>query len=141
MWTDPRTGKVIYTASSATGTGLLPAGTEGSLVTLTLTIVAGAAAGPSPVNLLASFQMTATAAFDNGLNELVLTPAPTNAATDSVDGLLTVQGSPSDRPPAQNPDQPLDTNNDGEVITPAGCPGGDQLSELAGGAVGRRRGS
>jgi hypothetical protein len=115
MWTNPAPGKVIYTASSAAGTELLPLGAEGSLVTLTLTINPGAAAGPSPLNLLAALGMTATAAFDNGLNELALTPAPSNAADDSVDGLLTVEGTVPDPPPAQNPGQPLDTDNDGRV--------------------------
>ncbi|MCY2987441.1 MAG: dockerin type I domain-containing protein, partial [Planctomycetota bacterium] len=118
LWTNPVPGKLIYTASSAAGTGLIPAGTEGTLVSFTLTIGAQASGGPSPLNLLASFNTTYTAAFDDGLNELVLTPAPTNAATDSVDGLLTIIGLPvADRPPAQNPRQPLDTNNDG-LVTP-----------------------
>jgi hypothetical protein len=88
------------------------------LVNLTFAIAAGAEAGSIGLNLRASFQTTVTAAFDNGLNELVLTPAPSNAADDRVDGLLTVRGPLSDLSPSQNPAQPLDANNDGQ-ITPA----------------------
>jgi hypothetical protein len=118
MWTNPSPGTVIYTASSATGTELLPLGTESSLVLWTLQIEPGVDDGVWPLNLLASFGTTATAAFDVDLDELVLMPAPTNASDDSVDGLLTITASPSDRPPAQNPNNPLDVNNDGHV-TPA----------------------
>jgi hypothetical protein len=118
LFTSPAPGLLIYTASSAAGTGILPHGSEGELVNVTFAIAAGAEVGPTRLNLRASFQTTVTAAFDNGLNELVLTPAPSNAADDSVDGLLTVRGSLSGRSPSQNPVQPLDANNDGQ-ITPA----------------------
>ncbi|MCY2990635.1 MAG: FG-GAP-like repeat-containing protein, partial [Planctomycetota bacterium] len=117
LWTSPTPGVLIYTASSAAGTGILPQGSEGELVNITATLATGAAAGPTPINLRASFQTTVTGAFDNDLNELQLTPAPSNAADDSVDGLLTIQRVPSDRSPSQNPDQPLDVNDDG-AITP-----------------------
>jgi predicted outer membrane repeat protein len=92
-------GTVIYTASSAAGTGVLPWGTEGDLMTLSLAIVADAAGGAVPINLRASSGMTATAAFDLDLNELVLTPAPTDEALDAVDGQVTIVVSAVNQPP------------------------------------------
>ncbi|MCY2990669.1 MAG: S8 family serine peptidase [Planctomycetota bacterium] len=115
LWTSPTPGVLIYTASSAAGTGILPQGSEGAVVNVAVTLATGAAAGPTRINLRTSFQTTVTGAFDNDLNELQLMPAPSNAADDSVDGLLTIQRVPSDRSPSQNPDQPLDVNNDGAV--------------------------
>ena len=40
--------------------------------------------------MLQNISTTATAIFDDNLDELTLTPAPTNAPTDSVDGLFQV---------------------------------------------------
>jgi hypothetical protein len=115
LWTSPASGILIYTASSAAGTGVLPYGSGGELVNVAFTIAVGAGAGSTNLNLRASFQATVTAAFDNDLSELLLMPAPSNAADDRVDGRLTVQGTESARSPSQNPVQPLDANGDGDV--------------------------
>ena len=82
---------MIYTASSPTGTGLLTEGTTGELVTLSFTVAAGAAAGSTEVNLRHSYNVAEGAAYDDELEPLLLAPAPTNAATDSVDGRVTIR--------------------------------------------------
>jgi hypothetical protein len=81
------------------GTDLLPEGTAGDLVTLSLVISEDAAGGAVPINLRASSGFTFTAAFDYDLNELLLEPAPTNGDTDAVDGLLTVDVTDVNEPP------------------------------------------
>ena len=86
----PAPGELIYNASSGTGTGNIPFNTTGPLFTLSFTVASDAPTGPSVINLLQNISTTATAIFDNNLDELILTPAPTNAPTDSVDGLFQV---------------------------------------------------
>ncbi|MEZ6125600.1 MAG: choice-of-anchor Q domain-containing protein [Planctomycetaceae bacterium] len=90
-------GTIILTSSSATGTGNLPLGTIGSLFTIDFVVNAGAS-GSTAINVLPSFGTTTTAVFDNNLDSLVLSPAPTAAADDSVDGTLTIS-SVVDPPP------------------------------------------
>ncbi|MCY2986910.1 MAG: dockerin type I domain-containing protein [Planctomycetota bacterium] len=92
LLTNPEPGKLVYTASSASGTRLLTEDTEGTLFTLDFTIVEGTSAGSSSINLLSSYRTTVSSLFDNNLNALVLDPAPTNAASDAVDGKLTIGG-------------------------------------------------
>ena len=86
----PAPGELIYNASSGTGTGNIPFNTTAPLFTLSFTVASDAPTGPSVINLLQNISTTATAIFDNNLDELILTPAPTNAPTDSVDGLFQV---------------------------------------------------
>ncbi len=83
-------GRLLLTASSPTGTGTLAQGTTGDLFLVDFTVLAGAPAGSSPLNLQAQLGPTRTALFDGALNELVLNPAPTDASSDAVDGRLTV---------------------------------------------------
>ena len=87
-------GIVRMTVSTGGSTALLPLDTTGSLVLLELTVQPGAGVGPSAVNLRADFRdawtQTVTSLADRAAQDLVLVPAPTNAATDAVDGLLTV---------------------------------------------------
>jgi hypothetical protein len=82
---------LIFTASVLSGTGLLPWGTLGDLFTVTFAIAEQAPAGASVLNLRSGLGSTATAVFDAQLNNLVLSPAPTDSPVDLVDGLLTVQ--------------------------------------------------
>jgi hypothetical protein len=64
------------------------------LANLTFTINSSATAGSTVVNLLANNAgQQFTALFDSDTNEAILNPVPTNAATDSVDGVVTVQAS------------------------------------------------
>ncbi|MCY2994014.1 MAG: cohesin domain-containing protein, partial [Planctomycetota bacterium] len=93
-WSEPVTGTVIYTASSSPGTAWLPLGTQGDLFTLSLTVKTNAAVGAATINLLAAHGTTTTAVYDGNLEALSLYPPPTNVATDSVDGVFTIEPSP-----------------------------------------------
>ena len=77
-------GKIFFSGASATGTTLLSLNTAGSLYLVDFTVKADAANGTSPLNLV-SAELT-----DNNLNDLVLTPPPTSASTDAVDGVFTI---------------------------------------------------
>ena len=55
------------------------------------TVGAGAATGGFPVNLLQNSGGTFTALTNNNIDELILVPAPTNADSDSVDGVFTIE--------------------------------------------------
>ena len=68
-----------------------------------------------PINLRAAFGLTTTAAFDYDLNELVLTPAPTNAVADAVDGKVTIVVSGVAVGPWTNPAEPLNVDAEGDV--------------------------
>ena len=87
-------GIVRLSVSAGDSTALLPLGTTGSLVLLELTVNPDAAVGPSALNLRAdvrdAWTQAVTSLADGALQDLVLVPAPTNAATDAVDGVLTV---------------------------------------------------
>jgi len=121
MLFEPESGYLIYTASSATGTSLLPYGTTGNLLTLSFTVLANAALGSAAINLRSSLGYTSTALFDNDLQELTLVPAPTDGVDEGIDGLFTVQSD------AQIAGQRLFYNNsvfDGR--TPGSDPNDDQ---------------
>ncbi|MCY2990573.1 MAG: cohesin domain-containing protein, partial [Planctomycetota bacterium] len=92
---NPEPGILIYTASASTGTGLLPVGTSGDLVTISFTVAGDAPAGTTPINLRRSYGAAQSAAFDNDLETLLLAPAPTDTATDSVDGRVLVKELPT----------------------------------------------
>jgi hypothetical protein len=69
--------------------------TIGTLFRITFTVLPGASAGPSPVNLLASYitstgQEIDTDLFDFQFNPVTLSPAPTNDNSDVVDGTITI---------------------------------------------------
>lgn len=83
-------GVLAVTTSSPTGTSHLPQGTRGSVFLFDLTVAAEAAAGPSRLNFLSNLSTTFTALSNRNTDELTLSPPPTNADSDSVDGLLTV---------------------------------------------------
>jgi hypothetical protein len=83
--------------SSDTTATFLPFGTTGVIAFVTVHINSGDALGASgALNLLAQYTDSttgttyATQIADFNANVLTLTPAPTNAATDSVDGSITV---------------------------------------------------
>ncbi len=86
----PAPGELIFQASSPTGTDTIPVNTTTPLFTLNFTVAAGAADGTSVINLLQNVKTTTTGIFDDNLNGLRLNPAPTNNATDSVDGRFTI---------------------------------------------------
>ncbi|MCH8921533.1 MAG: hypothetical protein IIA67_00115, partial [Planctomycetes bacterium] len=65
-------------------------GDVGPVFEFDFTVYAGAATGGSTINLLQNFSTTVTQVTDNDINELTLVPAPTNADSDSVDGLFTI---------------------------------------------------
>ncbi|MCY2994716.1 MAG: cohesin domain-containing protein [Planctomycetota bacterium] len=88
--TQPAAGKLIYVVDSFSGTPLYAWDTVGDIVTLTFTVAADASPGETPINLLSTWGSTSTAMFDNDLNDLTLSPAPTNAASDQIDGVLTI---------------------------------------------------
>ena len=90
--TFPAPGQLIFNAASGTGTGLIPTGTTTALFTLSFTVAADAAAGPTVINLLQGISSTTTAIFanDTELSRLSLSPAPSNASNDSVDGIFQI---------------------------------------------------
>jgi hypothetical protein len=87
-------GIIRLAVTSGGGTELLPLGASGSLVLVDLTVKPDAAAGTSALNLRVDYRDALTQAVtslaDRALQDLVLSPAPTNADTDAVDGRLTV---------------------------------------------------
>ena len=83
-------GQILITASSSSGTATLADNTTGSLFTIAFTVLAGAASGPSPINLLHDLNGNLTDLFDDNDNQLTLTPAPTNAGNDAIDGIFTI---------------------------------------------------
>jgi methionine-rich copper-binding protein CopC len=109
-WTQPAPGRLVFSADAFRGTTQYALETVGDLVTVTFVVAPATAAGATVINLRTSWGSTTTALFDNDLRPLVLTPAPTDAPTDAVDGLLAIGG-------WQNPRHPCDVNDDG-YITP-----------------------
>jgi hypothetical protein len=103
---------VRLTVSTGGSTAQLPLNTTGSLVLLELGVSPGAAVGPSAINLRADFRdawtQTVTSLADGAVQELALSPAPTNADTDAVDGVITIGA-------WHNAANPLDVNGDGQV--------------------------
>jgi hypothetical protein len=65
-------------------------GASGALFLVDLTVLPGAAAGASVLNLVAALGGTTTALYGNDLRPLLLVPAPTDGAGDAVDGRFTV---------------------------------------------------
>jgi hypothetical protein len=110
--TQPAAGKLLFSADSLVGTTRFPFGTVGNLMTLAVTVAADAAPGPAAFNLLASLGAGRTGVFDADLRELVLNPSPTDAASDTVDGILTVVDGQN---PWHNAASPFDVNGDGLV--------------------------
>jgi hypothetical protein len=97
--TVPEPGWLVYEASGTNGSAPLSFGTIGNLFTVTFMIAADAPPGDSVFNLLSSYIPPApdlpqpTAVFDNTTADLEIDSAPTNADTDTVDGLLTIVSS------------------------------------------------
>jgi hypothetical protein len=94
-WVAPQTnltfpGKLLITASDALGSALLPLNTDTELFTVTFAISASASNRSWPINLLQEYTSTTTSLTGNDLTDLVLSPAPTNDFSDSVDGIVTV---------------------------------------------------
>jgi hypothetical protein len=83
-------GQLLVTASSAVGTSQLAQGATGDVFLIDFTVLPTAAGGPSVINLLSNAGGLLTGIADNDLSELILSPAPTNATNDSVDGLFTI---------------------------------------------------
>ena len=84
--TFPAPGELIFQAESPVGTDTIPYNTTTDLFTLSFTVNASATVGTSVINLMQNIQTATTAIFDDNLNQLTLSPAPTNSPTDSVDG-------------------------------------------------------
>jgi protocadherin Fat 4 len=97
--TVPEPGWLVYEASGTNGSAPLSFGTIGNLFMVTFMIAADAPPGDSVFNLLSSYIPPApdlpqpTAVFDNTTADLEIDSAPTNADTDTVDGLLTIVSS------------------------------------------------
>lgn len=109
-------GIIRLTMSTASGTTLLPQGTTGSLLLMDFT-VQDTATGATAINLRADYgdgvRTTATNLTDGQVQRLTLGPAPTNAATDAVDGRFTIQEKPA--VVWHNAVRPTDVNGDGQV--------------------------
>jgi hypothetical protein len=103
---------LIFSADSMVGTSLLPFGTVGNLVTFTVAIASDAVVGPAAINLLNTLGIGRTGVFGTDLRELVLNPPPTNAANDTVDGIVTIDDGQT---PWHNAVDALDVNGDGRV--------------------------
>jgi len=110
--TQPAPGRLIFSADSMVGTSLLPFGTVGNLVTFTVAIASDAVVGPAAINLLNTLGIGRTGVFGTDLRELVLNPPPTNAANDTVDGIVTIDDGQT---PWHNAVDALDVNGDGRV--------------------------
>jgi hypothetical protein len=90
--TFPAPGEIIVTGSSAAGTGTIPNGTTTDLFDMSFTVNSNAPNVTSVVNLLQNIGTTPTAIFANDANltRLTLSPAPSNNASDPVDGMFTI---------------------------------------------------
>jgi hypothetical protein len=86
-------GLIKALVTSAHGTGPLAPGALGSLGLLTFTVSRAVPSGRSVLNLEATDGVTTTAVVDNNFNTLRLSPAPTNAANDAADGVVTIVSS------------------------------------------------
>ncbi len=94
-YTIPSSGTILVTASSGSGTALLPQGSNITLFTIRATIN-GAATGTTRLNLRSGVSV-----INADFEELTLSPIATNADTDVVDGLLTISVV-SNNPPVNN---------------------------------------
>jgi hypothetical protein len=89
-------GEILLSAASPISQQGFANNALGAVFTVDFTVKSGAAAGPSPINLQDQFFDSSgifiqpTDVLDNNLNALTLTPAPTNASNDPVDGIFTV---------------------------------------------------
>ncbi len=83
-----------YTSDGTTPTSLSP-GTVGSLVNIQFTALTTAALGSSAINLVPQDGNTPTDVNDNNAIQYTLSPAPTSASNDSVDGVVTITMSTS----------------------------------------------
>jgi hypothetical protein len=89
-------GEILLSAASSISQQSFANNALGAVFTVDFTVKSGTAAGPSPINLQAQFTdptgliTQPTDVLDNNLNPLTLTPAPTNASNDAVDGIFTV---------------------------------------------------
>jgi hypothetical protein len=87
-------GVLIVNAVAADGTSWLRFGSDEVLFTFELTVRGDAAPGAEALNLRAGYHNGRSAVFtglyNKALEQLVLLPAPTDAADDAVDGRLTV---------------------------------------------------
>ncbi len=89
-------GVIIVQASTGNpaGTGVIANGTDTVLVTLSFTVAANAPNGPSVLNLMQDAsnqgQDTFTEIYDTNLSDFTLSPAPTNAPNDPVDGIFQI---------------------------------------------------
>ena len=90
--TFPAPGELIFQASSATGTGTIPYNHDRRPFDLTFTVAADAADGTSVINLLQNISATTHGDLRQRrqLSRLTLSPAPTNASNDSVDGIFQI---------------------------------------------------
>jgi hypothetical protein len=90
-------GEILLSAASSISQQGFANGAEGAVFLVDFTAKTTAASGPSPINLQAQFDeggglVQPTDVLDNNLNPLTLTPAPTNASNDPVDGIVAVNG-------------------------------------------------
>ena len=83
-------GQILVTASSSLGTSNLAQSTSGDVFLIDFTVLPTATGGASAINLLANSSGLITGIADNDLSDLVLSPAPTNASNDTVDGLFEI---------------------------------------------------
>jgi hypothetical protein len=90
-------GEIFLSAASALSQQGFSNGAQGAVFLVDFTAKTTAANGPSAINLQTQFDeggglVQNTDVLDNNFNPLTLTPAPTNASNDAVDGIVTVNG-------------------------------------------------
>lgn len=90
-------GEILMSAASSISQQSFAFNQQGPVFTVDFTVKAGATAGASRINLQQQFDMGGgftqpTDVLDNQLNPLTLTPAPTNASNDPVDGIFNILG-------------------------------------------------
>ncbi len=90
---DAAAGQLLISGAAPSGTLSLSPGAAGSLVSIQAAVLRGTPSGSTVINLRRSLS-TPGGPLLTGLNEgnLVLVPAPTDAADDAVDGRITIRG-------------------------------------------------
>jgi uncharacterized delta-60 repeat protein len=122
----------------------LPAGADGAVVLFDVTVLPDARPGVSRLNLAAEVTSNGSTTWTDlasPVGALTLSPAPTDAATDPVDGALWIVAPPHLRAAAPGPSAPGRANgsSDGLILPPVWLPP-DPTDDAAPGHTSRRGG-